>query len=98
PTGFADAVTGLKRDYPFLDLAYAQHLVRLYGTLARKILGIARSYADLGRHFGGDLYEAEVAYLMTSEWAVTLDDLLWRRTKRGLQAASINIAALEQYM
>jgi glycerol-3-phosphate dehydrogenase len=36
-------VTDLKRDYPFLDLSYAQRLVRLYGTLSRKILGIASS-------------------------------------------------------
>jgi glycerol-3-phosphate dehydrogenase len=98
PTGYPQVVAGLKRDYPFLDLAYAQRLVRLYGTLARKILGIARSYADLGRHFGDDLYEAEVRYLMANEWAVTIDDVLWRRTKRGLHAASINLDALDAFI
>ncbi|MEO7221950.1 MAG: glycerol-3-phosphate dehydrogenase [Devosia sp.] len=98
PTGYPQVVAGLKRDYPFLDLAYAQRLVRLYGTLARKILGIARSYADLGRHFGDDLYEAEVSYLMANEWAATIDDVLWRRTKRGLHAASINVDALGEFI
>ena len=98
PTGYPQVVEGLKRDYPFLDLAYAQRLVRLYGTRARKILGIARSYADLGRHFGADLYEAEVAYLMHDEWAATLDDILWRRTKRGLQSATINVPALDEFV
>ena len=97
-TGYPQLVASLKREYPFLDLAFAQRLVRLYGTLARKVLGIARSYADLGRHFGDDLYQAEVEYLMTNEWAATLDDILWRRTKRGLHAASINIAALEEFI
>jgi glycerol-3-phosphate dehydrogenase len=98
PTGYQDVVAALKRDYPFLDLSYARRLVRLYGTLARSILGIARSYADLGRHFGDDLYEAEVAYLMDREWAATSDDVLWRRTKRGLHRAAINVAALDEFM
>jgi len=98
PTGYPQVVAGLKRDYPFLDLAYAQRLVRLYGTLARKILGIARSYADLGRHFGDDLYEAEVSYLMANEWARTIEDVLWRRTKRGLHKASINLDALDEFI
>lgn len=98
PTGYSQTVASLKRDYPFLDLTYAQRLVRLYGTLARKILGIAGSYADLGRHFGDDLYEAEVSYLMVNEWAATLEDVLWRRTKRGLHAASINVAALDEFI
>ena len=40
--------------------------------------------ADLGRHFGGHLYEVEVRYLMREEWAVEPDDVLWRRTKEGL--------------
>ena len=79
--------SALKRDYAFLDLSYARRLVRLYGTLARKILGIAKSYAELGHHFGDDLYEAEVRYQMDLEWAKTSDDVLWRRTKRGLHGA-----------
>jgi glycerol-3-phosphate dehydrogenase len=98
PTGYPQVVAGLKRDYPFLDLAFAQRLVRLYGTLARKVLGIARSYADLGRHFGDDLYQAEVEYLMNNEWAATADDVLWRRTKRGLHASAINVAALDEFI
>ena len=44
-----------------------------------------KSHADLGRHFGADLYEAEVRYLIDQEWAVTAEDVLWRRTKRGLK-------------
>jgi len=98
PNGYGDVVAGLKRDYPFLDLSYAKRLVRLYGTLARAILGIARSYSDLGRHFGDDLYEAEIAYLMDREWAVTSDDVLWRRTKRGLRGNAIDVAGLDAFM
>ncbi len=98
PNGYADVVAGLKRDYPFLDLDHARRLVRLYGTLARTILGIARSYGDLGQHFGDDLYEAEIAYLMDREWAMNSDDVLWRRTKRGLRGKTIDVAALDAFM
>ena len=88
----------MKRDYPFLDLAFAQRLVRLYGTLARKVLGIARSYADLGRHFGDDLYQAEVEYLMNNEWAVSAEDVVWRRSKLGLRMTAAEISGLDDWM
>ncbi len=40
---------------------------------------------DLGMRFGADLTAAEVRYLMTKEWALTADDVLWRRSKLGLR-------------
>ncbi|NGO52366.1 glycerol-3-phosphate dehydrogenase [Allomesorhizobium camelthorni] len=97
-TGFEEEVAKLKNAYPFLDLAHAKRLTRLYGTRARTLLGLARSQADLGRHFGADLYEAEVRYLMNQEWAVTAEDILWRRTKRGLQLTREQADALDRYM
>ena len=33
------------------------------------------------------LFEAEVRYLVEQEWAVSADDILWRRTKLGLHAS-----------
>ncbi|MET3900389.1 glycerol-3-phosphate dehydrogenase [Devosia sp. UYZn731] len=97
-TGFAAAVAALKSRYPFLDTAYATRLVRLYGTRAVVVLGAAQGYADLGRHFGADLYEAEVRYLIDHEWAVTSDDILWRRTKRGLLGQAIRVADLDAFL
>ncbi|MBW4653425.1 MAG: glycerol-3-phosphate dehydrogenase [Kaiparowitsia implicata GSE-PSE-MK54-09C] len=96
--GFAAAVTALKHQYPFLDHTHARRLVRLYGTRASVILGVARGYADLGRHFGSDLYEAEIRYLVDQEWAATSDDILWRRTKRGLLGDAINVAELDAFL
>jgi glycerol-3-phosphate dehydrogenase len=96
--GFEREAAALRADYPFLDAAHAARLVRLYGTRARTILGKARSTADLGRNFGADLFEAEIRYLMTREWAATAEDVLWRRTKRGLRLTEQEAAALEDYM
>lgn len=96
--GFASEVGALMVDYPFLDDAHARRLVRLYGTRARKLLGAARSVKDLGRCFGADLYEAEVRYLAEQEWAVTAEDVLWRRTKRGLRLTREEADGLAKFM
>ena len=97
-TGFDAEVSKLKASYPFLDLTHARRLMRLYGTRARTLLGLARSQADLGQNFGADLLEAEVRYLMQYEWATTAEDVLWRRTKRGLRLSKEQVAVLDQYM
>ena len=49
-------------------------------------------------NFGADLYEAEVRYLVEHEWAVTAEDVLWRRTKRGLHLSREQAAALDEFM
>jgi glycerol-3-phosphate dehydrogenase len=97
-TGFEAEVGKLKSAYPFLDARFARRLVRLYGTRAKALLGLAKSYADLGRNFGADLYEAEVRYLVENEWAITAEDVLWRRTKRGLHLGREQVAALDEFM
>ena len=95
---FDDQVAAVAARYPFLARDHARRLVRLYGTKATAILGGAASAADLGRHFGSDLYEVEVRWLMTKEWARHAEDVLWRRTKRGLHLSATEAAALEDYM
>ncbi len=96
--GYEGEVAGLREDYPFLDAGFAARLVRLYGTRARKLLGNAISTGDLGRHFGKDLYEAELRYLAAQEWALTGEDVLWRRTKRGLHLNAEEAAAVDAFM
>jgi glycerol-3-phosphate dehydrogenase len=74
----------LGRRRPDLDPALLTRLVRLYGTQADRLLGDAKTGADLGAALGGGLTEREVNYLKTNEWASTPEDVLWRRTKVGL--------------
>ena len=75
----------LVRDYPFLAAAHANRLAHAYGTRASKLLGTAKSMADLGQSFGATLTEGEVRYLMSAEWACTAEDIVWRRSKLGLR-------------
>lgn len=87
----------LKRDYPWMPRALRQHYGRLYGTRVAKIVGEASSLEGLGRHFGGNLYEAEAAYLVAHEWAQTAEDILWRRTKHRLHLTETEQAAFTKW-
>lgn len=97
-TGFEREVSALARDYPFLEDAHARRLVRLYGVRARDILGASESARSLGRCFGADLYEAEVRYLCAQEWARSAEDILWRRTKRGLRFTAEQASELDAFV
>jgi glycerol-3-phosphate dehydrogenase len=94
----ADVHRELAADYPFLDSALVNRLVRSYGLLARDWLGKARVIADLGAHFGHGLYQAEVDYLIAREWARSADDILWRRTKLGLRFTAEEAELLQSYV
>jgi glycerol-3-phosphate dehydrogenase len=50
-------------------------------TLPRRTIDAA---AERGHHFGAGLYERDVRYFIEREWAHNADDILWRRTKKGL--------------
>ncbi|UHS59526.1 glycerol-3-phosphate dehydrogenase [Agrobacterium vaccinii] len=97
-TGYEAEVKKLSTKYSFLSERQARRLVRLYGTKASAILGDATGMEALGQHFGGDLYEREVEWLIRQEWARTSDDVLWRRTKQGLHFSKEEAATLDTYM
>ena len=78
----------LKSDYPWMPRRLIDHYGRLYGARVEKIVAGATSLEGLGRHFGADLYEAEVRYLVANEWAQTAEDILLRRTKQGLHLSA----------
>ena len=69
-----------------------------YGTRLREMIGDAAAIEDLGRHFGCGLYAREVDWLVEREFARTAEDVLWRRTKLGLDMDAAGVAALEGYL
>lgn len=84
--------------YPQMPVALLKRLVQTYGTLIPKVLGPAETESDLGRHFGASLYQREIEYLVRTEWAVSAEDILWRRTKLGLRMSDKEIAELSSFM
>ncbi|MFN3613715.1 MAG: FAD-dependent oxidoreductase [Rubrimonas sp.] len=77
-------LAGFMADRPWLPAPLARHLGRAYGSEAPRVIEGATALADLGRHFGGLLYEREARWLIAEEWAMTAEDILTRRTKHGL--------------
>ena len=53
---------------------------------------------DLGENFGGGLYEREVTYLIENEWAETVEDILWRRSKKGLRVTEKSSIDLQMFI
>ncbi|MCF6194494.1 MAG: hypothetical protein L3J46_09215 [Kangiellaceae bacterium] len=72
--------------------------MKIYGRRANDFLGDAKSYDDLGKSFSNSLYQAEVEYLINTEWARTAEDILWRRTKLGLLFNSKEQQVLEKWL
>ena len=90
--------TELAADFPWLDDAVIHRFVRSYGTSSYQILEGCQNMADLGHWFTDTLSRREVDYLMTHEWAITPEDLLWRRTKQGLYINPEQYSELSEYM
>ncbi|MBJ6137808.1 glycerol-3-phosphate dehydrogenase [Marinobacter litoralis] len=94
----ANLISALKEEYPWLPNPIARRYARTYGTLSRTLLQDCECIEDLGKHFLGTLYEREVSYLVQNEWAITSDDILWRRTKQGLYAKAGDVEALDAFL
>jgi glycerol-3-phosphate dehydrogenase len=92
--GRAALAASLKAEHVFLSDANAARMARSYGVRARIFLKDSRHAPDLGRWFG-PLSEAEIAYLRREEWAVTSEDILWRRSKLGLHLTDAEKAGLK---
>jgi glycerol-3-phosphate dehydrogenase len=88
----------LRQKYPKIDAAILHGIARRHGTRAATILGDAKTTADLGRDFGAGLTQREVDYLVREEWALTADDVLWRRTKCGLPMTQAQRHAVAEYL
>ncbi len=98
PGDIDSKISELKAAFPFLTARHAVRLVRAYGSDVQEILGGAKSLADLGTHIGGDLYACEVDWLIEQEWAVSAEDILWRRSKLGLHLPKEAEGVLERYL
>ena len=88
----------LKGRHPWLPAELAHRYARAYGTRVEALLGSAGDLSGLGEDMGGGLFEAEVRYLVNYEWAMTAEDILWRRSKLGLHASAETVAALEAWL
>jgi glycerol-3-phosphate dehydrogenase len=88
PTEFDAFVARMQERYAFLPPAMVLRLARAYGTRMTDFLGRKQSINELGVHLGGDLYAAELRYLVETEFARSAEDVLKRRSKLYLHLSA----------
>ena len=88
----------LAAEYASLPVPLLRALARRHGSLAYRVLQGVRTTAELGAHFGADLYAREVDYMIEYEWACSAEDILYRRTKAGLHLAPAPQEAVVNYV
>ena len=84
----------LAEDYG-VTRAAVEHLLGRYGTLAEEVLNLTRADAGLGRPLaeGHPYLRAEVAYAVTHENALHVEDVLMRRTRLFIESADAGTGA-----
>jgi len=97
-TDHATLLNQFNTRWPWLPTDVALRYVRTYGTRTSELIGSASSLEQLGTCFTGNLYQSEVDYLIQHEWAMTAEDILWRRTKQGLYASKAQVRDLEAFV
>jgi glycerol-3-phosphate dehydrogenase len=95
---FETFVKTLRREFNWLPEALALRLARAYGSRVRAILRGCKRMSDMGEDFGDGIYEAEIRYLVSCEWAMTADDVFWRRSKLGLHAGDDTQKRVAKFM
>jgi glycerol-3-phosphate dehydrogenase len=91
-------VESCRKRYPWCVPGLIDKLARNYGSRIEMVIGEAAAMDQLGQHFGDMLYEAEARYLVEHEWARTVDDIVWRRTRAGLWADPALLQKLEHWL
>jgi len=95
---FEAYLADFSREHAWLPAPLARRYLRAYGTRTSRLLGGATDLSGLGMDLGGGLHEAEVDYLRRAEWAVSAEDILWRRSKLGLHVPPDTAARLAGWL
>lgn len=97
-TDFERLLATVQQRHPWLPASLARRLARAYGSRIDGVLAGATDLAGLGAEVAQGLHEAELRFLMSSEWATCADDVLWRRSKLGLHYTESQRAQVRTWM
>ena len=73
-------------------------LIKTYGHKITKLNQYYQGFSDGGEHIIDDLYEFEIKYLVLEEMAKTSEDILFRRTKLGINFPKEKLPNLENIL
>lgn len=94
---FGALVQNYQQKWPFIKPENMIRLVRAYGTDTENILTGVNELSELGQDLGCGLYEKELCWLIEHEFALSAEDVLWRRSKLGLHMNDAQIAGVSQW-
>lgn len=83
--------------FAFAPEQMIRRMCRAYGARIELAVGGAQRLEDLGQEVAPLLYEAELEYLRSREWARSAQDVLWRRSKLGLAFDAQAAERVEQW-
>ena len=81
---FIDYLEYAKVQYSWLPKDLLNRYLYSYGTNTELLLANCIDLSSMGSCYGTELYQVELNYLIEQEWAETVEDILFRRTKLGL--------------
>ncbi|WP_162043851.1 glycerol-3-phosphate dehydrogenase [Undibacterium sp. YM2] len=87
-----------QQQYAWLPPHLAERYAHAYGSRIHVLLKDKYSLADMGEMLVPGLYVAEAAYLVRHEWARTVDDILWRRSRLGLHLLGEDTIHLQEWL
>ncbi|MBI1772005.1 MAG: glycerol-3-phosphate dehydrogenase [Burkholderiales bacterium] len=87
-----------QQQYAWLPPHLAERYAHAYGSRIHVLLKDKYSLADMGEMLVPGLYTAEAAYLVSHEWARTVDDILWRRSRLGLHLLGEDTGHLQEWL
>jgi glycerol-3-phosphate dehydrogenase len=88
----------LRKAYPRLPATLLGRLAAAYGTRVDRLLGVARVTQELGEEVLPGLHQREIEYLRSEEWAVTAEDILYRRSKLALHLPADATRRLDDWL
>lgn len=98
PMNFDQYLIYARKKYHWLDKALLNRYLYSYGTYTEIFLSRCTSIESMGKKYGSSLYQVELDYLVSEEWAKDSDDVLLRRTKLGLTMDNISKQELTEYL
>lgn len=93
-----DIINTLKNEFSYLDDNLCYRYSSTYGLNAQIFLKNCQSMDDLGEHFGFNVYEKELEYLVNHEFAFDLYGIIWLRSKLGLWLNDEDKAKIENWL
>jgi len=88
----------MARRHAWLDHALLERYARSYGTRMERLLAGCDSMDDLGEMVLPGLPAREIEYLRREEFAVTAEDILYRRSKLGVHLPADSVARLDRWL